>query len=156
MSPPPRAASTQWTAEHGNWHVTAKTVWQYSKPLIVNISEAIILWFALARASARNYQLLNSPRWPIFSINLWKKQSLYFTTSLTLHHSFFRNLPPLFIFNLIANKRHIADQIPRRGRDRGYAKAEGTTKILERVIPLLSHAKHYMNYTFPCCETKVA
>ena len=32
----------------------------------------------------------------------------------------------------------------------------GTTKISERVIPLLSHAKHYMNYTFPCYETKVA
>ena len=85
---PPRAASIQWTAEHGNWHVTGKKVWQYSKPLIVNISQAIILWFALARASARNYHLLNSPRWPIFSINLWKKQSLHFTTPLTLHQLF--------------------------------------------------------------------
>ena len=37
------------------------------------------------------------------------KQSLHFTTPLKLHHSFFRNLTPLFIFNFIVNKRHIAD-----------------------------------------------
>ena len=112
-SAPPRAASTQWTAEHGNWHVTGKTVWQYSKLLIVNISQAIILWFALTRASARNYQLLNSPRWSIFSINLWREGP-------------------------------------------GVCKSRRHNKDLRKSYSITEPRKTYMNYTFPCYETKVA
>ena len=55
-------------------------------------------------------------------------------------------------------KRHMADKYKFLGEGGSgeHTTPGGTTKISERVISLLSHAKHYMNYTFPCYETKVA
>ena len=50
-------------------------------------------------ATARNVSFRNSLRWPIYSINSVNKTKLYcIYLSPTQHHSFFRNLPPWFLF----------------------------------------------------------
>ena len=67
---------------------------------------SIVSLFALTKCLCSNCYLWNSLRWPIYDINSVDNTKLpCYTLTPTQHHSFFRNLPLLFIrlFIILAN-----------------------------------------------------